>query len=41
MNDTSIVLVITLLLGSILVGSTGPAGGVPIPQNGAGVSSAQ
>jgi hypothetical protein len=37
MIDTKVVLVLTLLIGSILIGQKpgpGPAGGVPIPQHG-------
>ncbi len=42
MIDTKIILALALLLGSISVaGSKPPAGGLPIPQAGAGITSAQ
>lgn len=42
MIDTKIVLAITLLLGTIGISTKpgGPAGGVPIPQHGTGVLTA-
>jgi hypothetical protein len=39
MIDT--ILALALLLGSISVGSKPPAGGLPIPQVGTGISTAQ
>jgi len=42
MIDTKIILALALLLGSISVGgSKPPAGGLPIPQVGAGITSAR
>lgn len=42
MIDTKIVLALALLLGSLTIsGSKPPAGGLPIPQHGTGVTSAQ
>jgi hypothetical protein len=42
MIDTKIVLALALLLGTILAGpDRPPAGGVPIPQHGGGISNAQ
>lgn len=42
MTDTNIVLVITLLLGSLLsgpvAGPSAPSGGIPIPQSGVGAT---
>jgi len=42
MIDTKIVLALTLLIGSLtVIENKPPAGGVPIPQHGAGFSSAR
>lgn len=36
MIDTTIVLAIALLLGSVTMGPTAPSGGLPIPNHGVG-----
>jgi len=41
MIDTKVVLALALLLSSITIPGHKPAGGLPIPQHGTGVTNAQ
>jgi len=41
MIDTKIILALALLLGSLKIGGKPPAGGLPIPNHGSGVTNFQ